>query len=48
MGSQQGSGHYVCYARNLEENPMIWYNFNDGYVEELEITKTEDFGFGEN
>jgi hypothetical protein len=27
---------------------MIWYHLNDGYVEELEIAKPEDFGFSEN
>lgn len=48
MGSLPSSGHYVCYARNLEENPMLWYHLNDGYVEELDVAKPEDFGFSTN
>ena len=48
MGTESDRGHYICYARNLEENPMIWYCFNDNYVTEREVRKTEDFKFGSN
>ena len=34
IGTTAERGHYICYARNLEENPMLWYSFDDGYVSE--------------
>ena len=46
LGDKAERGHYICYARNLEENPMLWYSFDDGYVTEREISKSEDFKFG--
>jgi ubiquitin C-terminal hydrolase len=46
MGTGIERGHYQCYARSLDENPMLWYNFDDGYVTEKEINQTNDFHLG--
>lgn len=34
IGTGVEKGHYKCFARNLEENPMVWYEFDDHYVTE--------------
>ena len=34
IGTGVERGHYQCFARNLEENPMLWYKFDDHYVTE--------------
>lgn len=46
IGTGVERGHYQCFARNIEENPMLWYKFDDHYVTEQEINRTEDFHFG--
>ena len=46
IGTGVERGHYQCYARSLEENPMLWYKFDDHYVTEQEITRSADFHFG--
>jgi hypothetical protein len=46
MGTGIERGHYQCFARNLDENPMIWYNFDDAYVTQREIGDTNKFFFG--
>lgn len=34
IGTGVERGHYQCFARNLQENPMLWYKFDDHYVTE--------------
>jgi ubiquitin carboxyl-terminal hydrolase 36/42 len=34
IGNEVERGHYICYARNLEENPTVWYCFDDAFVTE--------------
>jgi hypothetical protein len=29
MGGTALDGHYITYARNIAENPNIWFIFND-------------------
>ena len=47
LGSTAEAGHYVSYARNIDENPNLWYTFDDGYVTEKEIYDIRDFNLGE-
>lgn len=41
------AGHYVAYSRNVEENPNLWYVFDDGFVTEKEVKDVKEFGLGE-
>lgn len=47
IGTVPSGGHYITYARNTEENPNIWYTFDDSYVTEKEVTHFDDFNLGE-
>ena len=48
LGNIPNAGHYICWARNLEENPMLWYCLDDGYVTEREVATPDEFGFATN
>lgn len=47
IGTSPQGGHYITYARNISENPNVWYTFDDGYVTEKEVITFDDFNLGE-
>jgi ubiquitin C-terminal hydrolase len=47
IGTSPHGGHYITYARNISENPNLWYTFDDGYVTEKEVLTFGDFNLGE-
>lgn len=44
---RSNGGHYITYARNISENPNLWYIFDDGYVTEKEVISFQDFNLGQ-
>jgi ubiquitin C-terminal hydrolase len=47
IGTTPQGGHYITYARNISENPNLWFTFDDGYVTEKEVIVFDDFNLGE-